>query len=69
MYLQIALGVVLAIILYLYWIGLFSTLKLVKAKLKPREIMYYNFRGAYDKELGVEFGKINENINSDEITK
>ena len=61
-------GILTAVVLiYLWWVGVFRRVRVVKAILKEKEFMYLQYKGDYDKQLGGEFEAILEDVKEDEV--
>ena len=59
--------VVVAIVGFLFWIGVFKKMNIQKAKIDQTDVFYKPYQGAYDKLLGAEFLKIHNSITSHSI--
>ena len=65
--LYVILGITLVVVTYLWWVGFFTKMHLQKAVMKPKELLYRDYRGPYSKELGNVYQEINKLISRDKI--
>ena len=58
MYIEIAIGVAVLLLVYIWWIGVFKSIKVKEGVFRGGHAFYYSFIGSYHKELMTEFGNM-----------
>ena len=65
-YYVVAGVILLVIVLYIWWVGFFTSINLHNAVLKGSFYVYKQYRGPYDKNLGEEYSELIKLAKNDE---